>query len=48
VTAPGLTPAAGYSYVTLKAKTTGNWRLHYRGTATVDGSYSANDWIVVK
>jgi hypothetical protein len=40
--------AAGYSYATVTAKTTGNWRLHYRGTATVDASYSANDWIVVK
>lgn len=39
---------AGYRYVTVTAKTTGNWRLHYRGNSKDDGSYSANDWIVVK
>lgn len=42
------TGEAGYMYATFTAKTTGSWRLHYRGTSTVDGSYSANDWIVVQ
>lgn len=39
---------AGYRYATVTAKTTGNWRLHFRGNSKDDGSYSANDWIVVK